>query len=1092
MPIPETDLPDAAILPKKKGTGWVWIRRFFNMILLFPFVFFITAWLWLIFSPPNLAAYIPTFSRYLSDRMGLDFYLGQMLVHPGFSFTLEGKTVRLSTPDRHDTVLDAEAILLRFSPLQWFRGWPAFSVVLDRPEFVVRRDAQGILFLGGYPAGRLLYPHTKPETNGIPLPIQHIALSGADISWVDEWPSAGKNPGVPLRLKRTDLALFFEPGGVIRLNLDGWIDQPDDSSPVQFTGQRTPDGSWSGRLEVDRLNLSVLRPYVGTSPPLGQLTSPIKTRLDYFWYASQQKFQCFWKFEIGKTNLDWTTLFRWPLPVKKLMADGSLTMKDDLWSLKVDKFHLENMDGQGEGYLSLDGLGGSAPTMDLSATVKGVPSNRAKVYYPATIMSSSLVKWLDQSLHGGNVDWATVHIKGPLKDIPFAKPPGKNEPETVFSIAGDVKGINLTFFPGLPDLSRSRALVSVDRLGITIQVPQASFGKNRNVGGQVRIADMVNYPIVEVEAHIPQADLESTWTQVVTNSKLQWDKKAGLEGMKINGRGEVKLSLLLPLENMENSWFSGTLDFNDTLLHPTFLDAPLEQARGHLDVDPAQLTLELSSGMLHDRRISLATEAWFDPVPGTPLLRGQIETIMNEGELNQWFSPLMGNEGGIRGEAPFLLSFTRKNKAEKFDVIAVLQAKKLGIDGGFAWSKPDTIDGSVRLEGQVGLGGDLDMESLQVELGNLFLTGSGKWHLRRGGGILDLSRFRLNDHRGELRIVKTDVSGQENWDIEAKMNWLNLAPVFAKETLQNRNRLEKIKPNIPWPRIRIQLHATDFKLANEVKGEQLDARLTIENNRVTLHHLKGQVKGVDHRMRGELLWPARLGSGPYDGYYHLESKDIGQLFRGFDIQDAFMQGGHARLDMSLDGFLPPGVKLKNHLSGAADFDLTRGTIARLGFLSQVLGLFSLKELPNLLFFDRPDLTANGFRYEKIQGKATLNRGVATLEGMVLDGPSMKMVLSGNVNFSQQQLDLLLGIRPIQTLDKIVSSVPVIGTLVAGNREAVLETLFDIEGSMDDPKVSIRPVASIIPGIVRDFLTQPDDPKKKSLENQNIETGESVP
>lgn len=1064
-----------------------WLVVGFVFVLILP----VLGLFWLTWYPPNLAPHIPTVSRYLMEQTGLDFHLEELKFYPGLSLILEGKNIRISTPGQDDNVLQAETVQLRFSPQQWLKGWPALSVVLEGPALVVRRDRDGKLFLGEHPLDGLLERRSqmRPTTSRLFLPVQHVAISQASVFWIDEATGISANERRPIHLENVHLSLFFEPNKVVRLRLDGFL---DGAGEVQLIALGNREGTWSGKVTMASLTLAALTPYMGTVP---HFTAPIALEMVYHWYIGKERFHSRWHLKTGASNLELPHLFRWPLPVRELIAQGSLVKDHAVWDLRVERFQLFNVDGRGEGSLNLTGLGGEKPTMDLQATAKGVPTDRAKVYFPAHIMGPSLVKWLDSALHGGHVEWAKVRIKGPIDEVPFATPPGKKEPDTLFTIEGDVQGIGLTYFPGMPDLTQAHAKVAVDRLGITIGVTQGVFGKSTGVLGHVAIPDMVHHPMVQVESHIPKADLEWVWKEVVANPAVQWDKGAGLQGSRISGQGTAHLSLLLPLQDIKNTWFAGTLNFDQMRLQPPFLDTPVEQGKGRLDMDTHRVTLVLDSGMMNNKPMTLTTEAKNYRESNKSNLQGRFHTTMKEEELRSWFAPLLGEEGSLQGEAGWSLDFKRQGGTEKWTISSKFAADTLDIHGGLGWRKQKGQSGSVTLEGKSDWHGDLDISTLQVDLGNLSCGGSGKWHLRRGDGAIHLTRFRLDDNRGTLNVshVPKRASDPDSWSIDGQLNQLNLAHFFAKDDPEIPRKVADKKTTIPWPKVAIGLQAAKFKMANQVQGEQFDTRITIDNKRITLHSLKGRLNNTEHTLQGELYWPVKLGSGPYRGHFQLQSNEAGLLFRGMDFQESFMQGGHGEVDVSLDGFLPPGARLKHNLTGRANLKLQAGTINRLGVLSQILGLFSITELPHLVVMDRPDLIAAGYRYDQITGRVTLKKSVATLEEMLVEGPSMKMVLSGSVDFPKQRLHLLLGIRPIQTLDKLVSSVPLLGTLVAGDRKAVVETLFDVGGTMDDPKVKIRPVASIVPGLVRDLLTKPETtPQDAEGEGKKTGRGKAQP
>ncbi|MBF0425171.1 MAG: AsmA-like C-terminal domain-containing protein, partial [Magnetococcales bacterium] len=223
---------------------------------------------------------------------------------------------------------------------------------------------------------------------------------------------------------------------------------------------------------------------------------------------------------------------------------------------------------------------------------------------------------------------------------------------------------------------------------------------------------------------------------------------------------------------------------------------------------------------------------------------------------------------------------------------------------------------------------------------------------------------------------------------------------------------------------------------------------------------------------GAFRWQQRPGSGPYVGQFRLRSDNLGALLRGLDRHQG-MQGGKALVTLALAGSSPAGGSaLPRHLSGKGEIESQNGVVHRLHLLASLLGLLSIPDLPNLLVGNRPDLTGTGFYYETMKGDFTLDNGLWHTDQWVLTGPSMKIVASGDINLVSRQLDLLVGIQPLQTIDRIINRVPLLGKLVAGSREAIVETQFQVSGPWSDPITRIKPMDSLAPGIVRDIIDLP--------------------
>ncbi|MBF0341124.1 MAG: AsmA-like C-terminal region-containing protein, partial [Magnetococcales bacterium] len=225
-------------------------------------------------------------------------------------------------------------------------------------------------------------------------------------------------------------------------------------------------------------------------------------------------------------------------------------------------------------------------------------------------------------------------------------------------------------------------------------------------------------------------------------------------------------------------------------------------------------------------------------------------------------------------------------------------------------------------------------------------------------------------------------------------------------------------------------------------------------------------------------WSRRIGSGGYGGRLQLTSRDFGRLFRALDLHQG-LEAGSGEMEVTLDGFQDPEQRWIDTLSGTARFQFHDGKIRRLGFLATLLGLFSLKDLPNLVVGERPDLDVTGLHYKEFQGAFAIHDSVWTIDRMKLLSPSMNMVVTGKVDFPQDHVDLLVGMRPLQVLDDLVNNVPVVGKWVTGDRRTMVETQVEVTGSTHAPQATIRPMSSLAPGLLRDLLHVPLDWLKRA-------------
>jgi hypothetical protein len=60
---------------------------------------------------------------------------------------------------------------------------------------------------------------------------------------------------------------------------------------------------------------------------------------------------------------------------------------------------------------------------------------------------------------------------------------------------------------------------------------------------------------------------------------------------------------------------------------------------------------------------------------------------------------------------------------------------------------------------------------------------------------------------------------------------------------------------------------------------------------------------------------------------------------------------------------------------------------------------------------------------------------------------------GSTDLVREQVDMKLGVHPLQTVSSIISRIPVIGWILTGDSRRFLVFYFEAKGTWSDPKVS---------------------------------------
>jgi uncharacterized protein YhdP len=75
---------------------------------------------------------------------------------------------------------------------------------------------------------------------------------------------------------------------------------------------------------------------------------------------------------------------------------------------------------------------------------------------------------------------------------------------------------------------------------------------------------------------------------------------------------------------------------------------------------------------------------------------------------------------------------------------------------------------------------------------------------------------------------------------------------------------------------------------------------------------------------------------------------------------------------------------------------------------------------------------------------------------------------GKVDLLKKELDNIVGVHPLQTLDKIIAKIPIAGWILTDQNGHLITVHFKVKGNWDDPQVSPITVQSLAKGTLDIF------------------------
>jgi len=160
-------------------------------------------------------------------------------------------------------------------------------------------------------------------------------------------------------------------------------------------------------------------------------------------------------------------------------------------------------------------------------------------------------------------------------------------------------------------------------------------------------------------------------------------------------------------------------------------------------------------------------------------------------------------------------------------------------------------------------------------------------------------------------------------------------------------------------------------------------------------------------------------------------------------------------DFYLEG--EPGSRFLPSSLGGFNLQIKDGVLRKFTVLSKV---FSILNISQLFALRLPDMANEGMPFRRLKGNFSLSRGVLGTEDLFIDSNAMNLSMVGQSNLITGEIDAVLGVKPLRTVDKIVTQIPIAGWLLTGEEKALITAHFELKGKGDDPEVTPIPITSV--------------------------------
>lgn len=278
----------------------------------------------------------------------------------------------------------------------------------------------------------------------------------------------------------------------------------------------------------------------------------------------------------------------------------------------------------------------------------------------------------------------------------------------------------------------------------------------------------------------------------------------------------------------------------------------------------------------------------------------------------------------------------------------------------------------------------------------------------------------------------------------------------------------------------------------ELGKGQLDLRPMIlaNNNEVPSSEVPVKDTAKDKApLRIKLSGPSvRVRAGP-----PFEDMQGGLLLRGDDILDAEVRGRPGGAEMAVFRLTPNGkllvtagdagallhtMGLPGRLEGGT-LELKGTATADMTDIDAVLQVsdFKLVEAPVMMrVLQLASITgplellagSQGLQMSAMEAPFTLKNKKLSIKNGRVHGGSLGVTFRGTMDLPSQTLDFKGAVVPVYMLNRLLSSVPLVGDVLTGG-EGVFAVTYTVNGKITDPKVDVNPLSLLAPGGLRRLL-----------------------
>lgn len=764
-----------------------------------------------------------------------------------------------------------------------------------------------------------------------------------------------------------------------------------------------------------------------------------------------------------QATLDLKNVMRWPIPMEQLTGTVRWQQLDQGIDVRVNNLTVSSVHLAGSVNATYHHRTATPSSIELSGHFDRADARHALFYYPR-ILGKDTLHWLDHSIISGNVTNANVIIRGRVDQFPYVDPQ-----QGLFKVTARLEDGVLDYADDWP---------SIEHLNLNLLFQGAKMeltaDSGQILGNQIMSATAV-IPVLDADDPILEVHGESEGSvmdglRFVDSSPVLELVDGFTDNLQANGTGRLKLSLHIPLEDVDETRVKGSYQLIDVNMSSPAIPA-LSNINGQLEFTESSLTarslatyiyggparLDISSG---DNRLVSVRARGNMPASGLQQALGYDVSNVISG-YSSWFSDIRiqpqqiditirSNLVGMAVDLPAPLGKSAADsmplRIEKRQLSALRDQLDINVNNQINASiLLSSSNGESILErGEIGInqlpemplqpgisvrGGleQLDLDAWLEALAKLKSTNTAATSnalpiqkLALSIGTLDIFERRLNALKldaspttdgWQMQIQSKEMNGTARWIEQGNGKVLarlqNLTvPAKAPTATDNTSDEQTTPKSIEYPDLDIT--AENFILGQKELG-RLELTASERNNAWYINQLK--ISNPDSILTAEGEWHNWRRHPNTQMNVLWEINDAGSTLTRYGYPK-LIKGGSARLEGKLRWPNSPHEFNIEQLSGNFSLDARSGQILKIQpGVGRLFSVLTLQNLPRRLTFDFRDVLSSGFAFDKVTSSATIDQGVMHSDDFLLQGPAAKIEIKGETDLKKETQHLRVKVTP---------------------------------------------------------------------------------